>query len=121
MFKALPLRGHRDNSSDLFSKDGNFFAVVKTLADMDPILKDHLETASKNAKMTLWKIQNDIISCVAKSMRTKIRNILKECKYYSIIADEVTNTFVNKEILLLCIRYLNNLKEEPTIEKVFIS
>ena len=56
--QGLPLRGHRNNSSDLFSRDGYFLEVVKTLANMDPILKDHLETGSKNAQMTLWKIQN---------------------------------------------------------------
>ena len=106
------MRGHRDNSSELFSRDGNFLAIVKTLADIDPILKDHLETGSKNAQMTSWKIQNEIISCIAESVRTEIRNILKECKYYSVIADEVTDRFANKEILLLCIRYLNTLKEE---------
>ena len=120
MFKALPLGGHRNNSSDLFSRDGNFLAIVKTLTDFDPILKDHLETGSKNAKMTSWKIQNDI-SCIPESTWTEIRNKLKEFKYYSIIADEVAKRFVNKEILLLCIRHLNNLKEEPTIEEVFIS
>ena len=75
MFEALPLRGHRDNSSDLFSGDGNFSAVVKTLADTDPILKDHLETGSKNAKMTSWNIQNDTVSCIAESERIEIINI----------------------------------------------
>ena len=59
--QGLPLRGHRDNSGDLFSRDGNFLAVAKTLADTDPILKDHLETGSKNTQMTSWKLQNQII------------------------------------------------------------
>ena len=45
------------NSSDLFSRDGIFLVVVKTLALMDPILKDHLEAGSKNAHVTSWKIQ----------------------------------------------------------------
>ena len=40
--------------------------------------------------MTLWKIKNEIISHTAGSVRTEIRNILMECKLYSIIADEVT-------------------------------
>ena len=116
--QGLPLRGHRDNSSELFSRDGNFLAVVKTLPDIDPILKHHLETGSKKVQITSWKIQNEIISCTAESVRSEIRNILKECKYYSVIADEVTDRFANKEILILCIRYLNTLKEEPTIEEV---
>ena len=119
--QGLPLRGHRDNSNEEFSRDGNFLAIVKTLADIDQVLNDHLETGSKNAQMTSWKIQNQIISCLAESVRTEIRNILKECKFYSVIADEVTDRFANKEILLLCLRYLNTRKEEPTIEETFIS
>ena len=55
--------------------------------------------------MTLWKIQNEIISCIAESVKNEIRNIIKECKYYSIIADEVTDRLANKEILLLSVRY----------------
>ena len=77
--KDLPLRSHCENLSDLFSRDGNFLAVVKTLAHMDPILKDHLETGSKHAQMTSRKKQNGIISCTAESVRIEIRNILKEC------------------------------------------
>ena len=119
MFKArFALFGHCDNSRDLFSRDGNFFAVVKTLADMDLILKDHLETGSKWQR---GRYKNEIISCIAESVRTEVRSILKERKYYSIIADEVTDRFANKEILLLYIRYSNNPKEEPTIKEVFIS
>ena len=68
--QGLPVRGHCDNSSDLFSRDGNFHTVVKILADMGPILKDHLETGSKNAQMTSLKIQNDKI--ITKSVRTKV-------------------------------------------------
>ena len=79
--KDLPLRSHCENSSDLFSRDGNFLAVVKTLAHMYPVLKYHLETGSKHAQMTSRKKQNEIISCTAESVRTEIRNILKECYY----------------------------------------
>ena len=59
--QGLLLLCHRDNSGDLFSRDGNFLAVFKTLADMDPVLKDHIEIGSKNAQ-TSWNIQNEIIS-----------------------------------------------------------
>ena len=53
-------------------------------------------------------------------MRTEIKNIFKECKYCSVIADEVTD-LPTKKLYLFYIRYLNNLKEELTIEEVFIS
>ena len=63
--QVLQLHGHSNNSSDLFSRDRNFLAVIKSLADMDPILQYHPKAGYKNAQMTLWKIQNDIISCIA--------------------------------------------------------
>ena len=41
--KSFPLHNQCDNPGDLFSRDDDFLAVVETLADMDPILKDRLE------------------------------------------------------------------------------
>ena len=41
--KSFPLHNQCDNPGDLFSRDDDFLAVVETLADMDPIMKDHLE------------------------------------------------------------------------------
>ena len=37
----------------------------------------------------------------------KIKDIVEKTKYFSLIADEVTDRYSNKEILLLCLRYLN--------------
>ena len=39
---------------------------------------------------------------------------------YAIIANEVTDRNSNKEILLVCLRYLNLASEIPTIEETFI-
>ena len=36
------------------------------------------------------------------------------------IADEVTDRYVNKEILLLCLRYVNLLQDKPTIQETFL-
>ena len=73
--QSFPLCGCRHNSSDLFSRVGSFLKVVKTIANVDLILKDHPETGSKNAQMISWKIQNEIISYISKLVRTKIRSI----------------------------------------------
>ena len=54
--------------------------------------------------MTSWKIQNDILACLAELIRKRIKEDISE--YYAIIADEVTDRFSNKEILLLCLRYV---------------
>ena len=72
---------------------------------MDNTLKNHLENGPKNAKMSSAKIQNEIIACIAIFVRMKIKDIVEKMKYFSIIADEVTDRYSNKEILLLCLRY----------------
>ena len=72
---------------------------------MDDTLKNRLENGPKIAKMCSAKIQNEIIACIAKLVRMKIKDIVEKMKYFSIIADEVTDRYSNKEILLLCLRY----------------
>ena len=49
------------------------------------------------------KIQNEIITRIAKFVRMKIKDIMEETKYFSIIADEVTDLYFNKEIWLICL------------------
>ena len=49
------------------------------------------------------KIQNEIITRIAKFVRMKIKDIMEETKYFSIIADEVTDMYFNKEIWLFCL------------------
>ena len=36
------------------------------------------------------------------------------------ITDEVTDRYANKDILLLCVRYVNLLQEKPTIQETFL-
>ena len=68
------------------------------------------------------KIQNEIIACIAKFVRMKIKDIVEKTKYFSIIADEVTDRYSNNEVLLLCLRYLNIDRKigVPVIEKTFL-
>ena len=51
----------------------------------------------------------------------KNHKAIQDFKHYTLIADMVTDRFSNKEILLLCIGYLNCTKERPAIEKVFLA
>ena len=85
---------------------------------MDDTLKNRLESGPKNAKIGSAKIQNEIIACIAKFVRMKIKDIVEKTKYFSIIADEVTD----KEILLLCLRYLSIDRKigVPVIEETFL-
>ena len=103
--QGIPLRGHLDHGkpseesevASVSCNRGNFLAILQVLANNDEILKKHLEEGSKNAKMTTWKIQNDIISCIAQFVRGKIAELIDD-RYYAIIADEVKDRHANKEI-----------------------
>ena len=105
--QGIALRKHRDNLYDPFVRDSNFIAVLKGFANMDDTLKNHLENGPKNAKMCSAKIQNEIIACITKFVQMKIKDIVEKMKYFSVIADELTDRYSNKEILLLCLSYLN--------------
>ena len=108
--QGLPLRGHRDNSTEEFTRDSNFVAILKVFAKIDPVLYDHLSNGPKNAQMNSWKTQNEVIACIAEVVRRHIRYVLYNSKFFSVIADEVTDHYANKEILLLCVRYVNLLQ-----------
>ena len=70
--------------------------------------------------MNSWKIQNEVIACTEEIVRRQIRFVLGNSKFFSVIADEVTDHYANKEILLLCVRYGNLLQEKPTIQETFL-
>lgn len=126
--QGLPLRGHRDHSADDHIEDdsnninvnkGNFLAILNSHAKYQPTLKRHLEKESGKTKMISWYAQNEIIQCIAKFVRNRITNDISEEKYFAIIADEVTDNHANKEILLLCLRYVYFENKQPKIVETF--
>ena len=72
--------------------------------------------------MCSTKIQNDIIACITKFVRMKIIDIVEEKKHFSVIAVEVIGRYTIKEIVLLCLRYLNitNKIDVPVIDETFL-
>ena len=58
-------------------------------------------------KCAQQKTQNGIIACIAKFVGMKSKDIVEEKNYFSVIADKMIDRYSNKEILLLCLRYLN--------------
>ena len=116
------LRGHRDNISDL-EKDitdscnhGNFLALLHFRIDSgDTVFKDHLSRSSRNATYTSPVIQNQIIDVLSSQVRDRIIQKVQEAKWFSVIADEVTDVS-NKEILSLNVRYWDcesgNIRED---------
>ena len=107
------------------SNTGNFLAVLELLATRDDILRKHLENGKKNCRYTSKTIQNKIINVIADYLRNKTTRDLTEgkiSKYFCLIANEVTDTTTNKEVLSLCLRFLSG-NDDPSsvnISEVFV-
>ena len=116
IFKVIVLCGRqnislRDNITDLerdttgAHNHGNFLSLLHFRVDSgDTVLGDHFAKASQNATYTSSVIQNQIIDVVSNQVRDKIIRKVKAAKWFSVIADEVTDVS-NKEILSLNVRY----------------
>ena len=124
--QGLLLRGHRDygefdvtieKGTDEKTLRGNFHAVLNSLAMLDPTFTNHLKHGSKNSKMMSWKIQNEVIECLATFARSNIKAEMPD--YFAVIADEVTDRFSNSEVLLLCLRNVTFHNEKPKICETF--
>ena len=109
--QGILLRVHRDNSTEKFTRDGSFMAILKGFAKIDLDLSDYLSNGPKNAQMNSWKTQNEVITCIAEVVRRHIRYALDNLKFFSVTADEVTDRYA---------RYLNLLQEKSTIQKNFL-
>ena len=69
--------------------------------------------------MVSWNIQNDIIASIAEFIRERITENINDIKCYAVIADEVTDGHANKEILLVCLRYVYFCNGAATVRETF--
>jgi len=107
--QGIPLRGHRDDNIPWFEEEesgnlGNFVELVKFRAETDEILHTHLENAPRNALYTSKTIQNEMIDVIGAQIRNSILTEVRKAKYFSVIADEVTDV-ANREQLSISVRY----------------
>ena len=70
------------------------------------VLGEHLASAPRNATYTSSIIQNQIIDILADQIRQKIIRKVQGAKWFSVVADEVTDVS-NKEQLSLVLRYVD--------------
>jgi len=108
--QGIAFRGHRDDNIVWFEEEsdfnqGNFVELVRFRAETDKVLQDHLMNAPRNAQYTSKTIQNEMIGIVGKHIRDEILLEVNTAKYFSVIADEVTD-ISNKEQLSITIRYV---------------
>ena len=107
----IALRGHRDSCSDVeadpTSNHGNFLAILDFAVKRgDKALGDHLRTAAGNTTYTSSNVQNEFIDIISDHIRSSIINKVRRGKWFTVIADEVTDVS-NKEQLSLVLRYVD--------------
>ena len=118
--QGLAMRGHRDDRIQWEDEvegpnEGNFIQLVRFRAETDEVLANHLSKCPGNACYTSKTIQNELLQVVGDMICSDILKEVKHARFYSIIADEVTDVS-NKEELSLVIRYLH--KEQT--KEVFV-
>ena len=85
---------------------GNFLALLNFRVEAgDAVLGEHLSTAPRNATYTSNTVQNQIIDVLADQIKQQIVQKVKAAKWYTVIADEVTDAS-NKEQLSIVLRYV---------------
>ena len=108
--KNIALRGHRDDAkhiADQSINSGNFQALLDFRVDSgDDVLRQHFETAPKNATYRSKTIQNQIISCCRVYISDEVIAEIKLSKFFSIICDEATDS-ANKKQLSSIIRFVD--------------
>ena len=109
----IPLRGHRDSATDIerdvagIANHGNFVALLNfRIESGDTVIREHLSTAARNATYTSNTVQNQIITVLADQVTTSIIDKVKAAKWFTVIADEVTDV-ANREQLSIVLRYVD--------------
>ncbi|XP_039286744.1 zinc finger MYM-type protein 1-like [Nilaparvata lugens] len=102
--QELAFRGHNEEESSI--NRGNYIELLKYTADYDPLLAEHLETA------TVFKgfsshIQNDLIDAVGSSLLLSIKKELEEANFVAVLVDETTDVS-NKAQFSIVFRYVND-------------
>ena len=124
--QGLPFRGHRDDKVDFLAEDinqGNFIATLQFMAKGDSILNKYLLSAKRNAKYTSKTIQNEVVHIYACKIRERLTKSIRESRLpFTIIADETTDRYSNREILSVCLRFVNlSLPQDPHIKECLLS
>ena len=117
--QGIALRGHRNEDFDPTSgrdpveNPGNFLALLRFRADAGDSALQCEFAASHRVTYRTPRVQNEILQCLAKYMHGEIVRKIKQAKFFSICADEVTDSS-NKEQLPLVLRYLDVYRQENT-------
>ena len=117
--QTIPLRGHRDDETcqETSHNKGNFQELLDFRIDSgDTVLKEHFESAPKNATYRSKTVQNEMIDSLGEQIQDTIVNEIKKAGIFSILADE-TPDISRKEQLAISLRYVDS---EGIIQEKFV-
>ena len=106
--QGLAFRGDNESLAQQDNNPGNFLALLAMLAKNDAVLQKHLlMPRAKNATYISPRSQNEIINVIGYDViLSGIIEEVKNAKFYSIMADEVSSH--NVEHLPLCVRFVDD-------------
>lgn len=106
--QGLPLRG---DGSEI---DSNFAQLLLLRANDDPKIHEYL--AKKTDKYSSPQIQNELLQIMANSIVRKIAGAIKDARYYSLMADKVTDSSNGEQVAV----YLRWIDEKFDAHEDFI-
>jgi len=113
----IALRGRRDDDPTNDSLKGNFQALLSFRVESgDQVLEEHLQNSARNATYISKTIQNEMITTLGKYIIDNLSREIRECKYFSILADEAADVS-NKENLSIVLRFVD---KNQTIREEFV-
>jgi len=84
--------------------DSNFIQLLLLHANDDPKIHDYL--AKETDKYNSPQIQNELLQIMANSIVRKIADIIRNNTYFSLMADEVTDSS-NREQVAICLHWVD--------------
>ncbi|XP_037534998.1 zinc finger MYM-type protein 1 [Nematolebias whitei] len=112
--QCIALRGHVETPNEE-RNPGNFLRLLQLVANHNETVKNHLASPMmKNATYISPQTQNEILDIMGNDfILSGLVTEIKEAKFYSILADEVTSH--NIEHMAFCVRFVDresNIREE---------
>ena len=95
--QGIALRGHDEQNS-------NFIQLLHLRSIDDSKILEYL--ASKTDKYTSHQVQNEMLQVMALRILREICDLIRGAAFYSIMADEVTNSS-NREQVVVCLRWVD--------------
>lgn len=105
----IPLRGKTEDLS-------NFMVLLKFRAEVDEVLRTHLDSAPKNATYLSPNIQNEFIEICGDFIRSDIIDSCKKAKYFSVLVDETTDISTTEQVSF-SVRFVDT---DCTIQEEFL-